>query len=240
MERPKGIPENVLDFVGLTPDVFQRFSTEEEAEAQRKRTVLVEQLSKGHNAGMQLYSDATREHQKKTHSEYGYNLRVDIATISPAVPDTAPLTVEFTELQDIPDLLIDVWAHRIVPATDDIDSVIEEKKEQYVKDLVVGIGDKAFDQKDWQTAVNAYDNITEGGVIASEEFQKKLQELSLDRGNYSDRENIAKAIAKRFEDIEMKQRREEAIRQLKAEKEANREQKRQDREARRSTQQPEN
>jgi len=101
------------------------------------------------------------------------------------------------------------------------DPEIIEGAQQYVRDLIRGLGDAAIEVgvKDWQTAVNAYDVITEGGITASEEFRGKIKNLPLDRKDHKERLAIAEAITFRLNQPLEKARHEEEQKQWSRERE---------------------
>lgn len=86
--------------------------------------------------------------------------------------------IAFTDVEDvddIPDVIWNKWEELKVKHKRS--SHETETLEGIVKNFIKGFGEQALEDNDWETAINASDVITKGGVLNDSQTMEKLSEV---------------------------------------------------------------
>ncbi len=180
--RFQSISQDFLNLVGLSQDVISNFAKE-------NRQELLEKLNKGLGEGGALYNHLQRQTALSLDIPYTDN---PLNTIS-----ILRLSLDVVGRYNAADIIINKWQEKQKDLPN-IDSEILEKMDTYIMEFVEGFGEAAFAAKDWGTAVNTFDAISENGVENSQKFKTKLDSLPLERNDYQSRLQIAGAIKGRM------------------------------------------
>lgn len=200
--RERGtIDPAALDYVGLTPAVLTRFEIEAQGEARQRRTDLIGELSSsGLTRGNDLFQKFT-----------GYPLLNPPMTdeephetwVIPIPGQTILLTGKANERYDVPEELFQCWqkakAEGSIPQDD---AELAQATERYVNDVLRGFAQDAIEEEDWQSLVNTYDVITEGGVLNSNDLRIIIAGFPLERNDHDQRTGVAQAITNRLNELE--------------------------------------
>ncbi|KKR55945.1 MAG: hypothetical protein UU05_C0049G0005 [Candidatus Curtissbacteria bacterium GW2011_GWA1_40_47] len=193
-ERSPILPNvRVLDFVGLTPDKLAQFEQEGLEKERQERQQLLEALGKDKEAGIDLYN----QHKKDLESCSRFR---DGAPRPITLPDDT--MIEFRSvftIDQIPDAISRKWSDIKLRSPFETDQELTTKTESYINDLIEGFGKKAFEEKDWPSAVNAFDVATEEGVLQSSRLKELIDSLPIERDNHQDRRDIARVIQNRLD-----------------------------------------
>lgn len=168
---PEEIDPQILSSLGLTPEDVQNYN--------RQKLEDEEALSELKEQGAKLYSDIQRGFKS-----VDANIRGLLFSVMNASPKQAHLT---------PVIFFDTLEKAKLQR--ETNPEYYKKIEKDLHALIEGYGQAALDNNDWQSAVNAFDLVTDGGILSNQNAMTKLGELFPE--DKTARVDIAQAIQER-------------------------------------------
>ncbi len=152
-DRPHPISEKALNFVGLTPEDLQLVRQQDEQELDR------EILYADGNGGSFYLQRLKSPDDYITIYGLGRKIRFENSV----------------KLHEIPSKISGWLAIEFRPYG--LSESFKSKTTTYLRGFVEGFGKAAFKIEDWESAVNAYHEITSGGILESETFRQMVRDL---------------------------------------------------------------
>lgn len=184
-QPPFDVPQEILNIVGLTESKIANFT-------RANREELIAVLKAGHSHGDNYYSSINQ-----TSVERPRELRIPYTDNSLNEIEYLSIAIDEFPVEQIPDALLFLWQSK-KDSLEHVDSEIVGRMNTFVMNFVEGIGEEALRKRDFQTAVNAYDAISEEGVEKDPKFQIAIKRFPLERRGYQDHLALARAIQTRI------------------------------------------